>query len=308
MKKEVKEVAIESSDADKRVFMIDGADEITSKNYLWDNLREAYGLDEARKLMPNTYVLFKKDDLDRLRREYNKNLIYIAKKNIQRQRGLLITKDANILFEGSKKGYVVAQELLQNPYLVGGRKINLRVYVAVFCRNGEVSCHAFNDGFMYYTRELFRKDCTEDGPNITTGYIDRKVYEENPLTHADFRIHLDDPNRELTEPELDVRNRGEKISDIVFSNIYELMRKVMMSSKNKLCSDGKLRNQISFQLFGADVAVNNKLGAEIIEINKGPDLGYKDERDGSLKKKVIYDIFSMLKIVPEKDNGFVELF
>lgn len=308
IKKEMTEIHLESSDSDKRIFVIDQADQLSSKNYLWENIYNAYGIDEAKKIMPNTYILFKKEDIKRLRSDYVKGGIYIAKKNIQRQKGLKITKDLEFLCDGFKDGYVIAQEMLQDPYLVNKRKINLRMYIAVFCKGGKVSCHVHKDGFMYYTRDEFFPGSLQDGPNITTGYIDRKVYEVNPLTHDDFRKFLDGDNRVLLKEEEKLKSNNIKISEHVFENIYTLIEKVMRSVEKKICLDPKLYNQISFQMFGADVAINDKLEAQMIEINKGPDLGYKDKNDGALKKKVVYDMFSMLKIVPEKKNGFIELF
>ena len=48
------------------------------------------------------------------------------KKNVQRQEGIRITKDFDQLLNGIKDEYIIVQELLQNPFLVNGRKINLR--------------------------------------------------------------------------------------------------------------------------------------------------------------------------------------
>ena len=42
---------------------------------------------------------------------------------------------------------------------------------------------------------------------------------------------------------------------------------------------------MKFQIFGADIAPDENLNVTIMEINKGPDIGFKDERDGNLKKK-----------------------
>ena len=49
----------------------------------------------------------------------------------------------------------------------------------------------------------------------------------------------------------------------------------------------------SFQLYGIDVAIDEQLNAMMMEINKGPDISVKDERDGAVKKQLIKD---MLKI------------
>ena len=41
---------------------------------------------------------------------------------------------------------------------------------------------------MYYTPKFFQPNSIDKDRNITTGYIDRQVYVENPLTTQDFRI------------------------------------------------------------------------------------------------------------------------
>ena len=56
----------------------------------------------------------------------------------------------------------------------------------------------------------------------------------------------------------------------------------------------KLNNHVRFQLFGCDLAPSNNLDATLIEINKGPDLDSKDERDKKVKMQVLNDIFKII--------------
>ena len=66
-----------------------------------------------------------------------------------------------------------------------------------------------------------------------------------------------------------------------------------------------LKNNVTFQLFGADVAPNEYLETQLIEINKGPDMGAKDERDKNLKMRVQEDLFDLLGVVKtNRKNGF----
>jgi hypothetical protein len=56
------------------------------------------------------------------------------------------------------------------------------------------------------------------------------------------------------------------------------------------------------------VAPDDRLGAKIIEVNKGPDLGFKDKRDAEVKLKVAHDIFNKIGVSELKQgeiNGFV---
>ena len=71
---------------------------------------------------------------------------------------------------------------------------------------------------------------------------------------------------------------------------------------------GKLGKNITFQLFGADIAINNKLKPQIMEFNKGPDLDAKDERDKELKQNMVKDMLKVLNIIPKNGEcGFIPI-
>lgn len=289
-----------------KYFIIDNADIMIAKDKLWTNLVSHYGLDKAKTLIPNSYVLYNKSDIDRFKNEYTSDKIYIMKKNIQRQEGLKITKSKDEILNGYKNGYVVVQELLQDPYLIDGRKTNMRFYVLVVCHKGEINVWVHKNGFMYYTKTPFVKNSVEIDPNITTGYIDRKVYEVNPLTHEDLRQYLDKENRTLSQIEKNIRNQNLKISDIYFNRIYHLLKDVFITFVGRICNS-KLSDSVSYQLFGIDIAVNDKLNPMIIEINKGPDMGAKDVRDSKVKHKVMGDILTIIGAKPKSDTDFIRV-
>jgi len=276
-------------DKDKRIFLIHNADTMVAKEMLWKNLVDMYGLTKACTMSPRSYILYDKPDVARLKQEFDINKLYIIKKNVQRQTGLAITNSLDTMVNGFSQYYVLAQELLQNPYLIKGRKINLRVYVLVICQGRDYCVYVYNDGFMYYTKKPFVKGSKDFDHNITSGYIDRKIYTENPLTHQDFRNYLDS-YRTLTKEEETVRGSGKKLSDHVFGKIYDLLRDVFRTFNGKICQHNTLQKYVTFQLFGVDIAVCDKLDATIMEINKGPDLDAKDERDKELKLNCIKDM------------------
>ena len=74
--------------------------------------------------------------------------------------------------------------------------------------------------------------------------------------------------------------------------------------------NNKLKNHVRFQLFGCDLAADDDLKATLIEINKGPDLDAKDEKDKKIKLKVQEDILQLIDPIPEDDirkNRFIKL-
>jgi hypothetical protein len=277
-----------------RYFIIDGADQISAKNLLWENIVAHHGLKKAKMLSPESFIFSRSEDIERLKKKHKKGKLYIMKKNIQRQQGLSITDDLNTLLN-NHSGYVLAQELLQDPYMIKGRKINLRVYVLVICEKSNMDVYVYDDGFMYYTPEKFKTGSTEAKHNITSGYVDRWIYEVHPLTHTDFKKYLDMDRKEISAIEKNIKNQGLLISDIVFNRINKLMSDVFVCFKGQICRSGtKLHDNITYQLFGADVSINDQLNAQIIEINKGPDLGAKDEKDGKIKQDLMRDVYKIL--------------
>lgn len=295
----------------QNVFILHNTDHIVGKEVLWLYLVKKYGLHYARTMIPNSFALNYSGDLERLKREHSPDKLYIVKKNIQRQEGLEIVRTYKEIIDARDRGYIVAQELLQDPYTVNKRKINMRFYVLCVHNEGKLNVYVFNDGFMYYTPEFWQRHSKDFKHNITTGYIDRKVYEENPLTHSDFRTYLDLENRELTDQESYIINTTHKqLSEYVFNKIYVLIARVFKAYDQVLGKGDKLKDHLSFQLYGVDIAINDRLEPMIMEVNKGPDLGSKDGRDGDLKRKCINDMFAIVGITKTKaneKNGFIKL-
>jgi hypothetical protein len=275
---------------DVRVFMLNNTDLMVSKWHLWEFLNNKYGEQFAGTLVPKSSNLIADATNNDIITTYDKNKVYIANNNQQRQEGLEIIDDINKI---DRKKYILIQELLQNPYLLNGRKINLRVYCVVVRDKNNVKCYFYNDGFMYYTPELFVKGRNDFKRNITTGYIDRKVYEVNPLTHKDFKKYLDS-DRPLTNAEKRIRETNMNISTYIFKNISELLQNVLDVFADKL---GNINLGYSFQLYGIDVAIDDELNAMMMEINKGPDISVKDERDGAVKNQLVKDMLKVTGLI-----------
>ncbi len=310
----------------KRVFIIDGANEITAKNYMWKNMLNHHGFRKVLSLAPNTYLLYgqqKTSDIERLKKDHYDGKMYIMKKNIQRQNGIKITDNISEIINNHEK-YILVQELVQNSFLVNGYKINLRVYVVVICHKNQTNVYMFNNGFMYYTKRKFVKGLRDSENHITTGYVERDVYYKNPLTHDDFKRYLDMNSGEryhqtnnpkiLTLNESSIRSQGLKVSDIVFNRIEKLLADVFISFKgyicNKVSSDGKdlhIYNDYSVQIFGADVAIDDQLQPMIIEVNKGPDLSPKDDRDGVVKRKMMNDVLEKIGMKKMSNSNGLKL-
>jgi tubulin polyglutamylase TTLL4 len=287
----------------KKIYMIDGCDWPGSKIHLWKLLKEEYGKD-ASKYMPQTYLLDDTKDIKKFKKHFTKlkqkkhNHMFILKNYEQRQEGIKISTNLDEIInsykETGKNKFYLVQDYLYNPFLISHRKINFRYYTLIVCRNNKVEGYIHKDGFVYYTSEFYDENSMDFAKHITTGYIDRAVYDTNPLTLDDFRNHLNKISPGLS-------NKW----DI---NVNKLMSHIIKAISKKVCKNDKLKNNTMFQLFGSDVAPTNNLDAFLMEINKGPDLGAKDERDKQVKLKVQEDIFKVVEEKDLNDSRFVKVF
>ena len=282
----------------KKLFLIDGCDWIGSKFALWKLIKERYG-DDANKYMPQTFLLDNIDDVKLFKSYYKPNQMYVLKNYEQRQQGIKLTKNLEEILSGYNNGWYLVQDYIYNPFIINNRKINFRYYLLVVCKNGTIQGYIHKDGFMYYTPKFYDPNDIDFDKHITTGYIDRKVYTENPLTLDDFRDYLDNKSNL-------VFNR--KPSIIFDYNGQTLMNKIMDAISFKICKNPKLYKHTRFQLFGCDLAPDAQLNMVLMEINKGPDMNAKDERDKQVKYKVQEDILTLLDQEDLESTRFIRIY
>jgi tubulin polyglutamylase TTLL4 len=267
----------------KYLYVMNGCDVIGSKVDLWKVIKNEFKND-ASKIMPECYLYENSIDMinlqNRMNIEKNNNIhqMYILKNYEQRQEGLkLIDSWSEVMDPINMKKFYIIQEYLYNPYIINKRKVNFRVYYLVVCSHNNYSCYIYNNGFMYYTPEFYDPNKKDFNKHITTGYIDRQVYVENPLTREDFRQYLGQTNANLLD-----------------ENTKVLMHNVSKVLSTKTCLNNDPNNKIFFQIYGVDVQPDANLNVKLIEINKGPDLNSKDERDGQVKYKMQQDLFKII--------------
>lgn len=272
--------AIQSSDPEQKIFIIKGHDNLSRKDKLWESLQNTYG-DRAQDIMPKTYQLRIADDFQRLMNDYTPGKVYILKKNIQRQQGLWMTTDKLELVQGRDRGYVIAQEMLQDPYLLDGRKTNCRIYLLIVCKAGKKTGYLYNNGYMYYTPKPFQINSTDKDRVITAGLSterkDEEFYQTHPLTMQEWQANID-------------------VDIDLFVSAGALLNRVLTATSPNFCTGGHLQDRTTFQLFGCDIAFNNRLIPQLIEINKGPDLSSKSDKETALKNDLITCMFKQVGV------------
>ena len=281
------------------IYGIKGTDDLVSKSrFAFFILQGSRFSQDALSIIPKSYILsidsHEQEFCDDLKQE---GTLFILKKNVQRQQGFRLIsslreyKDIQGAQDDKTIKYIVAQKVLMTPYLVNGHKINIRVYLLVHVKPSSIDWWIYNDGFLYYAPHKFDENDINTHNLITSGYIDRKIYKENPMTiqslgHAypEDTKHIMDNTRQL------------------FKKLYGIYAPYLQ--KENVGIPGQ-----QFCLFGCDIAPCADLSVRIMEINKGPDLSFKDKEDGKLKLDMVHDMLNIVGICDERSgkNGFLRI-
>lgn len=234
------------------IFAIPNCDNLVSKYNLWKSIEEKLGRKEATKLVPETYLLDKEDDVNLL--EDGKT--YILKKKVQRKEGLKITSKVKDELKG-EHDYKVAQKLIK-PFLVNGRKVNLRVYFLLQLHKGKIKIHVSNHTTCIYTKDKWDENSQSFETNVTSYNMSLNVYKKNPQSLEQFKTYLNDNGYDYN----------------IFDKLKETIHTVVETIKPQLGND-KYYNNKCVQLFGADFIIDENLNPLLLECNKGPDMKAK---------------------------------
>ena len=287
----------------KRLFMLNDCDTITSKSHLYvifeNYLNSNIGSNIIKPIhyfLPKSYLMFREKDINKFCKEFSPKKYYIIKSNKQQQKNIIITNNKDKILSTMKKEYKlilnqeykecfykIVQELLPNPLLYKGRKVNIRVYILITCQNKIKNFYYHPRGFVYYTPEKYNHLKPSIKNAVTSGYVPREVYENNPLTYSELF------------------DKYSKSSSILRRNFHEFLEDIRPIILSSICRSDFNKENFKFQLFGLDLFITNNYEFKVMEINKGPSLQIMDEHDKAIKK-VIIDVFEKCKIIKFNDS------
>ena len=278
---------------DQKIYGINGCDNIVSKNGLWNLIESKYGRKHASQLMPETYILYKPEHMKLLKNNYDPNTIYLLKKNIQRKLGIELTRDLNNILSKQNSSFKVVQKYVDHLYLIKKRKVNLRIYLLITCKDGYVKSYIHKLGKCIYTNKDI---CSNNNINLdkeahlTSFNLSSNVYDDRPETFEELKKYL-----------------GHYKYNILMNNIYSNLKQVIQSANGKLCKLVQLNKHMCFQLFGLDYIFDKNMHPYLLEMNKGPDMTFKSKNDPITKKKVLEDVLITSTVVKSKDKSLFKL-
>ncbi|KAL7063869.1 hypothetical protein AAHC03_04624 [Spirometra sp. Aus1] len=197
------------------------------------------------------------------------------------------------------ENYVVSR-YIDNPYLIGGRKFDLRVYVLVTSFM-PLKAWVYRDGFARLSNAGFSLDSIDDQ-----------------------YVHLTNVAIQKSAPDYDA-DRGLKwsvcrlrrflLAKHGYKKVEQLFRDIDTIFVASLLSVQKImiHDKHCFELYGYDILLDTDLKPWLLEINSSPSLTASSPEDRQLKLKLLDDVLSIVDMEgklsgQEKRVGDFDLF
>ncbi|GAB5359305.1 hypothetical protein AAMO2058_000532900, partial [Amorphochlora amoebiformis] len=207
----------------------------------------------------------------------------------------------------SQYGLWVVQRYLSRPYLLGGKKFDMRTYalvpstwpfLALVYKRGLVRLgtenytNASSDNIYAH---LTNYSINKDNPEAKSPKIVQKS-TENGRTSENFTnisaLAEDGGGLKWTIEEL-LRYLGNNGVDTV--RVWKQTKDLMLKTLIALIPDCKL-SPCSFELFGFDIMMDQDVNLHLIEVNMEPSLAMPSPLDKKLKTSILNDIIQLLKV------------
>ncbi|NWW73364.1 TTLL4 polyglutamylase, partial [Climacteris rufus] len=203
-----------------------------------------------------------------------------------------------------KRRPLLVQRYLHKPYLIGGRKFDLRIYVYVTCYD-PLRVYLFKDGLVRFASCKYSSSMDSLGNkfmHLTNYSVNKKntEYKSNSDETAcqGHKWALKALWSYLTQKGVNSEAIWEKIKDIVIKTIIASEPYVNSLVKMYVC-----RPYCCHELFGFDIMLDENLKPWILEVNISPSLHSNSPLDVSIKGQMIRDLLNLAGFVlPSMDS------
>ncbi|XP_017720505.1 PREDICTED: probable tubulin polyglutamylase TTLL9 isoform X4 [Rhinopithecus bieti] len=170
----------------------------------------------------------------------------------------------------------VAQRYIENPYLIGGRKFDLRVYVLVMSYI-PLRAWLYRDGFARFSNTRFTLNSIDDQyVHLTNVAVQKTSPDYHPKKGCKwmlqrFRQYL-------------ASKHGPEVVETLFRDMDNIFVKSLQSVQKVIISD-----KHCFELYGYDILIDQDLKPWLLEVNASPSLTASSQEDYELKTCLLED-------------------
>ena len=220
-------------------------------------------------------------------------------------RGIRVTSSASLNPKKLHKGTIV-QKYLSNPYLIGGRKFDMRIYVVVTSYD-PLRAYLCEEGLVRFATGKYSKSLKSLKNRFVhlTNYSVNKNSDEfvKPTSNAAGNgvANVEDASK-WTLTQLKQYFRDHNIDDDqVMEDIKDCCIKTLIAAEPhiaSMCHQLSLSRTNCYEVFGFDVFLDKNLKPWLIEVNVSPSLSSSSPLDKRIKNKLLCDVFHLLGFQP----------
>uniref|UniRef100_A0A0K0E5K8 Tubulin--tyrosine ligase-like protein 9 n=1 Tax=Strongyloides stercoralis TaxID=6248 RepID=A0A0K0E5K8_STRER len=270
--------------------------ELTRKDNLIKNLKKAKKIPELEKnlnFLPQSYVLPSEWHLfvEEFKKYSNDN-IWIMKPVAGAQgKGIFLFKKLKEVTEWKKKDYssdsealpYVTQIYIKHPYLIGGKKFDIRLYVLVRTFR-PLTVWVHREGFARFSHSKYDLSCHENAyVHLTNVAIAKTAGDFDPEKGLKWSL------RKLFRYLIAIHgaNMVQKIQNDIGNIIITSLKSVQpLMIQDKHC----------FELYGYDILLDENLKGWLLEVNASPSLTPSSQDDFEMKYRVLNHMLDVLDL------------
>eukprot|EP00232_Nephroselmis_pyriformis_P002460 CAMPEP_0182908730 /NCGR_PEP_ID=MMETSP0034_2-20130328/35368_1 /TAXON_ID=156128 /ORGANISM="Nephroselmis pyriformis, Strain CCMP717" /LENGTH=377 /DNA_ID=CAMNT_0025044927 /DNA_START=138 /DNA_END=1268 /DNA_ORIENTATION=+ len=181
----------------------------------------------------------------------------------------------------------VAQRYIANPYLVGGKKFDLRIYALVLSYK-PLKVYLYREGFARFTNARFSLESKEDITNPfvhLTNHAVQKKDQDYDSTSTDLKWSIGNMKQFL------MSKHGADATNRLFHDIQSLIIHSLIACQHVIISD-----KHCFEMYGYDVMMDDDLKPWLIETNASPSMSADTPEDRALKFGLLDDVLSIVDV------------
>lgn len=208
-------------------------------------------------------------------------------------------EDLIAFIDTQTQGFIV-QKYIENPFLLeGNRKFDIRCWVLL---DSHYNIYYFKEGVLRTASESYKPENYDDVTSHLTNHNLQKQLSPNFGEYeCGNELFFDDFNRYL------ISKTGVRMETAIIPQLKEIIKKVLLLIKDRINTN--LLGYTSFQLFGFDFLLDDRLQIHLIEINGAPACAQKLLPDlaRSLVQTAIDPVFKPKNAKGRGENWFTKL-
>ncbi|XP_027000513.1 probable tubulin polyglutamylase TTLL9 isoform X3 [Tachysurus fulvidraco] len=170
----------------------------------------------------------------------------------------------------------VAQRYIENPYLINGRKFDLRVYVLVTSYL-PLKAWLYRDGFARFSNTRFSLSSIGDQyVHLTNVAVQKTAPDYDPEKGCKWQMQQ--LRRYMTA------KHGREAVEALFKDIDNIFIRSIQSVQKVIIND-----KHCFELYGYDILLDQDLKPWLLEVNASPSLTASSQEDYELKYRLLED-------------------